>query len=61
MTKKIYALIIIIFVCFISMTPIYAKETEIHDMKIDVTIDQRGNAHIEETWSMSVHEGTEVL
>jgi hypothetical protein len=42
------------------MTPIYAKETEIHDMKIDVTIDQRGNAHIEETWSMSVHEGTEV-
>lgn len=58
--KKICFVFLTLVICSFSLVSVYAKNTEIKNMIIDVDIDKQGNAYIKETWNMSVYEGTEV-
>ena len=58
--KKICFVFLTLVICSFSLVSVYAKDTEIKNMTIDVDIDKQGNAYIKETWNMSIYEGTEV-
>lgn len=56
--KKILLVLSLVFVTVLS--PVSAKDTYVDTMTITATLDQDGNAHIQEIWEMDVYEGTEV-
>lgn len=57
--KKIILILLLVF-CFVSPVNVKAASASVQDMKINTILDDNGNAHITETWKMSVEEGTEV-
>lgn len=58
--KKVVSIFFVLAMSFIMIKPVFARNTEIDRMIIDVYLDRQGNAYVKETWNMYVDEGSEI-
>lgn len=58
--KKIFKVVLPLFIVFFSVQPVFADDTILNDMDVQTIVNEDGSASIKEVWDMDVYEGTEV-